>query len=75
MSVSPAVRAIVGLMADDSRSIPLGFVRASASRVAGRVKASPEGDGDPETSRVGGSDLLQDVLDEVGRQNPELSNG
>lgn len=27
-----------------------------------------------QASAVGGSDLLQDALDEVGRQDPELSN-
>ncbi|MCY3925366.1 MAG: hypothetical protein OXG52_07640 [bacterium] len=46
------------------------------------AKPSPRGKGDPrlndeqmaQLSAIGGSDALQEALDEVGRQHPELSN-
>lgn len=46
------------------------------------AKSSPRGKGDPrlndeqkaQLAAIGGSDALQESLDEVGRQYPELSN-
>ena len=60
-------------MADESSSARVGLVRTDAVRTLGGPKlASAEED---DRRWVGGSDLLQDALDEVGRQDPELSNG
>lgn len=58
-------------MADETRSAQLGLVRTGAGRTADGPKASTLGD---DHGQAGGSDLLQDALDEVGKHNPELSN-
>ena len=60
-------------MADESSSTRVGLVRTDAVRAAGRPKVARAEEDDRRW--VGGSDLLQDALDEVGRQDPELSNG
>lgn len=60
-------------MADETRSAQLGLAQVDAVPAASRRKAS--GRSAETRDHVGGSDLLQDALDEVGRHNPELSNG
>lgn len=64
---------IVSVLAEKTRSAQLGLARTGAARTAHRPHASPPGDDG--RGQAGGSDLLQDALDEVGRHNPELSNG
>lgn len=63
-------------MADDETgSIQIGAMRTGKPPVAATSKASPVGGRRREHEPLGGSDLLQDALDEASKQNPELSNG